>query len=194
MKYLFRNYLQVGEEIIEPVWQPFMDFEHLKKSEPSRIFGNTKRGYMRYKSGQMKYVEALNMQFSCLFIFNLFPFDSHKCCIEYGNMQGDSDNVMLNAVVNYGNKTTRDGPFEVNDLPFPFQIEIESMPASRKINIDSGKTYSYAGMCFRFNRTTRGHLISGYYYPTASFAFLSMISYLIQPDVVCITSMYLFML
>ena len=107
MKCHFRNYLQVGEEIIEPVWQPFMDFEHLKKSESSRIFGNTKRGYMRYKSGQMGDAEALNMKFSCPFILNNFSFDSLKCCIEYGYMKGNADNVTLNAVVNYGNKTTR---------------------------------------------------------------------------------------
>ena len=33
-------------------------------------------------------------------------------------------------------------------------------------------------------RTSRGRLDSGYYYPMAAFALLSMISYLINPDIV----------
>ena len=175
---------------MKPVWHPIMDFEHLMKSEHSKIFGRKGRGSMRYKSGQMKYGEALHMKFSCHFNFNLFPFDSHKCCIEYRDLQGGNDYVRLNrAIVTYGNKTTRDAPIEVNDLPFPFQLEIESMATLTKLDPDHKmKPYTYTGMCFKMKRTTRGHLISGYYYPTASFAFLSTISYLIKPDVVCIYS------
>ena len=158
------------------------------KSEPSKVFGDSGRGFMRYKPGQMKYGEALQMKFSCHFNFNHFPFDSNTCCIEYGEMKGVSDNVTLNpAIVTYrGNKTTRDGSFELNDLPFPFQLEIESMPASTKLDSDRNKTFTYTGFCFKVTRNTRGHLISSYYHPTASFAYLSTVSYLIKPDVVCI--------
>ena len=158
------------------------------KSEPSKIFGDSRRGFMKYKSGKMKYGEALQMKFSCHFNFNEFPFDSQTCCIEYGNVRGSSDKVILNrAIVTYdGNKTTRDGPFELNELPF--HLEIESLPKSIKFETARENSFFYTGMCFKINRITRGQLISGYYYPTASFAFLSTISYLIKPDVVCIYS------
>ena len=155
------------------------------KLEPSKIFGGSEKGYMYYRSGQMKYGEAMDMKFSCPFDYNHFPFDSHKCCIEYGDNKGGSKNVIMNhAIVAYGSKTTRDGPFEINGLTFPFQLEVESMPTSNNFNADRKKKFSFTGMCFKITRTTRGHLISGYYYPTASFAFLSTISYLIQPDMV----------
>ena len=120
---------------------------------------------MRYKSGQMKYRESLHLKFSCPFNFNLFPFDSQKCCIEYGDLRGGSDDLKLNrAIVSYGgNKTTRDGPFEINGLPFPFQLEIDSLPTSKILESYNDQTYTYTGMCFNINRTTRGQLLSGYY-------------------------------
>ena len=185
-KYLLRNRLQVDIEDVKPVYLPVLDFENLMKSEPSKVFGNFRGGYMRYKSGQMKYSESMHMKFSCHFNFHLFPFDSQKCCIDYRMLSDGIDRVKLNrAIVTYGgNKTTRDGPFELGDLPFPFHLEIESMPMSTKFDTDRQRTFSYTGMCFKITRTKRGHLISGYYHPTAAFAFLSTISYLIKPDIV----------
>ena len=106
----------------------------------------------------------------------------------YGDLHS-SNNVVLNrAIVKYGNKKTTDGLFELNDLHFPFGVEVESFPTSRKLYTDQENTRSYTGMCFKMNRKTRGHLISGFYYPTASFGILSLISYLIKPDMVRIYS------
>ena len=48
----------------------------------------------------------------------------------------------------------------------------------------NGKPFSYTGMHLMLKRKTMGHLDSAYYYPTSSFAILSMISYLIKPDMV----------
>ena len=172
-----------------PVWYPHIEFVHLIKSATSKVFGDNGRGYMRYKSCQMLYNEGLNMKFSCPFNFDSFPFDSQKCCIEYKDLQGGNGNVTLaRAIVTYGNKTTKDAPFELNDLPFPFQLEIESLATSNRSDTERKRTFSYTGMCFTIVRTTRGHLINSFYLPTASFAFLSTISYLIKPDIVCIYS------
>merc|ERR1712008_263366 len=44
--------------------------------------------------------------------------------------------------------------------------------------------FSFTGMLLTIKRKSYGQLLSGYYYPTASFALLSMISFLINPDVV----------
>merc|ERR1712008_241988 len=42
--------------------------------------------------------------------------------------------------------------------------------------------FSFTGMLLTIKRKSYGQLLSGYYYPTASFALLSMISFLIKPD------------
>ena len=49
--------------------------------------------------------------------------------------------------------------------------------------IDNTK-HSSTGIRLKFCRNSFGHLTSSFYYPTGCFALLSMISYLIKPDVV----------
>ena len=80
--------------------------------------------------------------------------------------------------------TTGDSPIIPENLPFPYEIQIEAMETFMKIDRKTKMKYSKTGMCLNLKRSNRGHLDSGYYYPTAAFAFLSMISYLINPDIV----------
>ena len=93
--------------------------------------------------------------------------------------------VKLNvATINFGTDYSSKGdpPIILNDLPFPFQFELEALPVFEQIL--EGATYTYTGMLMRLKRKSLGQLLSGYYYPTATFAFLSMVSFLINPDVV----------
>ena len=76
---------------------------------------------------------------------------------------------------------------------FPqFEVKLKSLPS---FEIKAyGYNYSSTGMKLIVKRKNMGHLDSGYYYPTSSFAILSTISYLINPDVVrcTVTSKSLF--
>ena len=72
----------------------------------------------------------------------------------------------------------------MNSLPFPFMVKITEKPSFVNIDRFDKKEYSRAGMCIALTRTNRGNLDSGYYYPSTAFALLSMISYLINPDIV----------
>ena len=62
-----------------------------------------------------------------------------------------------------------------------FDFQLQSVATKEK---DAGYNISYTGMLVRIKRNSLGLLLSGYYYPSASFAFLSMISFLIHPEVV----------
>ena len=84
--------------------------------------------------------------------------------------------------------TKGDPAIILNDLPFPFQFELESLPVFEQIF--EGTTYTYTGMLMRLKRKSLGQLLSGYYYPTATFAILSMVSFLINPDVVSLNFSY----
>ena len=44
--------------------------------------------------------------------------------------------------------------------------------------------FSYTGIALRMRRKSLGQLLSGFFYPSAAFALLSMISFLIKPDMV----------
>ena len=88
--------------------------------------------------------------------------------------------------ISYKDMSTLDGPMMLNNLPLPYEIKIESQKASKKFARFMGVNFPYSqtGMCMTMTRASRGHLGSGYYYPTTAFALLSMISYLINPDIV----------
>ena len=91
------------------------------------------------------------------------------------------------ATIVYKDKTTRYGtdlPILIDHLPYPFKFEIQSIPTFNQTI--GGYNYSYTGMLLKMKRKSFRKLISGFYYPTGSFAMLSMISFLIKPDVVSI--------
>ena len=74
-------------------------------------------------------------------------------------------------------------PIILSDSPHPFEFELSSKPAFEKTNVYN-YSHSYAGMEIKMQRKTLGELLSGYYYPMAAFAILSVISYLIKPEMV----------
>ena len=72
----------------------------------------------------------------------------------------------------------------IDHLPSPYKFELAPLP-SKEIMYD--ELYSYTGMILKLERNSLGKLLSGFYYPTTAFATLSLISYLINPDVVSFT-------
>ena len=72
-------------------------------------------------------------------------------------------------------------PLILEDLALPYRLELEVLPIREK---DIGYNVSQAGILIRIEKKSLGQLLSGYYYPTASFALLSMVSFVINPDVV----------
>ena len=72
-------------------------------------------------------------------------------------------------------------PIILKDLPFPFEFELGSIQAFQK-SFDCN--YSYTGMNLKITRESPGLLISGFYFPTGSFALLSLISFMINADAV----------
>ena len=144
--------------------------------------------YMSFPDGhkELVYGEQFQLTFSCRFHFNTFPFDSHKCRIEFGDLLHETEKFNLMAarilVRGYPYIGPKDDPIILKDLPFPYEFQIQSLPS---FELDFGqKKYSYAGVLMTLKRQTIGHLLIAYYYPTAAFALLSMISYLIDADIV----------
>ena len=70
----------------------------------------------------------------------------------------------------------------LNNFPLPFEFELQPLPSfERRIY---NFNYSFTGMQIKLKRKGLGRLVTGYFCPTAAFALLSMISFLINPDVV----------
>ena len=129
--------------------------------------------------------EIFQATFSCNFDFSAFPFDSHECPIEYGDAVFGQKFMTFNTTrAVFGNVSTKSGdePIILDNLPIPFEIHVFSLPTFEITNIDMD-TFSYTGIVLKMTRKSPG-VLSGYFYPTAAFALLSMISFLIKPEVV----------
>ena len=133
----------------------------------------------------LSYSEEVKLVLSCDFKFEKFPFDSHNCKLIYGDDILCTNNLKLkSAIIKYGmDQITKAGdpPILLKNLPFPFEFQLKSIPAFQK-SFDCN--YSYTGMNMEITRKSPGLLISGFYFPTGSFALLSLISFMINADVV----------
>ena len=136
------------------------------------------------EENSLLYGVPLQLTFSCHFDFAKFPFDSHECPMEFGEMLKETKDVTYNTSrIIYGNESQRIGedPIIIDNLAFPYEFHLQSLSEFQKSN-SYGFNYSYTGMLMKVQRKSLGQLLSGYYYPTASFALLSMISFLIKPE------------
>ena len=136
----------------------------------------------------MQYGEEFQLTFPCRFHLAKFPFDSHECSIYFGDIRYTTNELKLD-VVNLKDWSRNNGPSTsvgsdpliLDDLALPFGFELEVLPTKEK---DINYNVSMAGILIRIERESFGMLLSGYCYPTISFALLSMVSFLIHPDMV----------
>ena len=166
-------------------WNPMIRFRKTIKIVPTRYYGGP-QGYlfMYERNHSMEYAAEFILTFSCQFNFENYPFDSQECPIEYGDFLYQTHHVTLNSTrIVYENIDTvfGDDPIIIDDLPFEFQLR--AMKTTNKTV--AGYTYSYTGVHLTIIRKTMRKLIISYYLPTTFFSLLSMISFLIKPDVVC---------
>ena len=188
----FREWLQIDVKTAGLIWSPAIKFENLLDFKQTKSFGNTVQynfwlGEYENQSHFMQYGEEFQLTFPCHFHLAKFPFDSHDCSIYFGDERYNAWELMIDDVsLYYGSSqnspSTSVGkkPILLNDLavPFGFMFEVEVRQKDFNYNV------SQAGILIRIERESLGQLLSGYYYPTASFALLSMVSFAINPDVV----------
>ena len=145
----------------------------------------------------MTYNEGSKLTFSCDFQLSYYPFDSHECNLLIGSQKDDTSKLkLIDLSIQYDTLSTNieEEPIIINKLFKSYEVKLETRPQFEHFSIignDKHKftgNYSYTGMKMKLKRKSLGHLTVGYYYPTASFSLLSMISYLIKPDIVSIFS------
>ena len=199
-KNLCRGYVLTDEES-GLIWQPVIEFRELMEFEGTPMLGDTDSSTSVVFPLNQNRFAAYNFQltFSCDFNFAEFPFDHHDCPMEYGDGFFGQQYMTFNiTMATFSNKSTKSGgdPIIMDKFPFPFEFQLVSLPIfeRRKIYMATTFTYSYTGILLKMRRKSLGQLLCGFFYPTAAFALLSMISFLIKPDVVRLFVMNLFKL
>ena len=172
------------------IWRPTIAFGHLLNYEKTKFYGDDKLFaflYVKKYLGQYDYIEyheEVQLSVSCPFNFEKYPFDSHLCTLEFGFPKNPVSLKPSKIIYEHlPPHSFGEDPIILSDLSHPFEFEFKFKPAFKKFNAHNYST-SYAGMEIKMKRKTLGELLIGYYYPMAAFAFLSMVSFLINPDVV----------
>ena len=133
----------------------------------------------------MEYGEEFKITFSCNFHLAKYPFDSHDCPLYFGDDNYNISLLIFNPIrILYKmDETWKEfDPLIIDHSPLLFKFEIN--PLATKEQDNGFDNVSKTGMCIQFKRKSFGLLLGGYYYPTTLFALFSMVSFIINPDVV----------
>ena len=169
------------------IWHPIIDFGHLIDYQRTKSYGGEKSYQSVYKEKRIFYGEEFLLTTSCNFHFENYPFDSHVCHLEFGDLTWTVNKLVISSPkITHGNSLHNlgDKPITIDDLPYPFEFQLEVMPSFNTSDPILDTYYSFNGVAIKMKRKSLGELITGYYYPTSAFALLSMISFLINPDLV----------
>ena len=126
---------------------------------------------------------------TCDMDFSSYPFDSHTCFwklrshyentiatekLTIATLQNEKNSVMA----------SEDQPLIIDSNTLPYHIEISI--GQEGIELAEGANKSTASVQFKFTRKKEGRyeLMSAYFVPTGLFATLSLVSYLIKPEIV----------
>ena len=188
--WIFRYGVYFDKKTEELVFHPRFKFENILDYKQIKGYGGSATSSLYLYGNQshyLEYVDEFQLTVSCYFRFKKFPFDFHECPIRFGTRLFSTKVLTINeTTVFYGDTKTveRNKPILINGLSLPFEFELEALPIKQKVSFDGSLNYSFPGILIKMKRNSYGQLLSGYFYPTASFALLSMLSFLIQPDVV----------
>ena len=166
------------------IWQPLISFERLMEFKQTQTVSSGSMVYPWFPN-RLSW-ETFQLTFSCNFDFTEFPFDSHACPLEYGDNMYSQEQTRFNITqAVFGNLSTKNGADSIvlDSLPFPFEFQLVILPTFELRNIYN-VTFSHTGIVLKMRRKSPGQLLCGYFYPTAAFGLLSMISFLIKPDMV----------
>ena len=119
--------------------------------------------------------------------FQRYPYDYHECIMSLINVIGNFDFVTLQTPKIYASNETQksDGnSYKAQNGKLQFDVLVE--PLNSTFNSEFGFKYSKAEVKFHLKRkpTIISNLLSSYYAPTSVLAFLSLISFLIEPNLV----------
>ena len=87
LKSIFRNFINVEKEMFKSIWTPTILFDDVMKREETKFYGETgvSNIYYKHTENQLVYEESFLLKFSCGMNFEIFPFDSHYCCLNYNS-------------------------------------------------------------------------------------------------------------
>lgn len=169
---------------LEDIWRPiyYLGNSALVKSLGS--FGDKATESLWYRhSNKLYYSEVQFVTFFCNMSFEKFPFDRHNCKFQMTNWLGSVEKVILsepNLLDSSSSQMNNRHQFMSGKLNF--DVEIFTLePSFQK---QSGYNHSVAEIQLDLsrNRDSLSKVTNGFYIPTGTFSFLSLISFFVNVE------------
>ena len=133
----------------------------------------------------MQFGDIITQTVSCDMDFTLFPFDHHSCDMIFYLTQHPSNYVMFDSPTVFKGQNNVSFGEKFMNIPtkrLPYNVFVESLNTSIVYTLNRKR--SATGVRFHFARNSIGLLLGGYYVPTGIFASLSLVSFIIKPEIV----------
>ena len=121
-------------------------------------------------SAQKEYKEAFKLTFSCHFEMAEFPFDLQNCSLIYCSGEGQMN--LTTAVIAYARRTTKNGSIILQNLPFAFDITLDSVESFEVELPAIQEIASATGLSMKLDRKAPHFLWSSFYLQTTVFSLL----------------------
>ena len=138
--------------------------------------------------------ELIKITIYCEFDYQFFPFDNQECDLSLYDPINDATYVLLNKIdyLCYKGKCKYFGENEWITLPqqhgLPYTFRMKNMGSNNSSLGDDDSYYTFpwsiSTIKFSLHRNSLGLLVGSFYLPTGLFGFLSIGSYIINPDIV----------
>ena len=173
---------------ISRIWRPNVHWSNsVKILKLPSLNQNTIGSFWYHHPNHFFYQEYLQLSLSCGMDFQHYPYDSHECIMSLTNVIGNLALVTLQSPLIYAGNVTQNSTgksYTAQKDKLQFDVWVE--PLNSTIISAFGTNYSTAQVKFHLKRksTIISNLLSSYYAPTSVLAFMSLISFSIDPNVV----------
>ena len=186
------------KETSELIWHPKLSFLNIKKGKKLAGFGYTELNEYYIYNGKhlnMGMSELIKITVYCNFDYHSFPFDNQECELSLYDPINDVNWISLNEIGHlcYKGECKHSGKEGCISLPqqhgIPYTFRVKNLGAKNSLlGDDQGAYYTHpnsiATVKFFLHRHSLDLLIGSFYIPTGLFGFLSIGSYIINPDIV----------
>ena len=179
-----QNVTLYPQDNLDRVWTPKIYFLNAISIKKLRTFGDhlTRSSSYIYPKGLFIYNELMIIKLSCSMNFKRFPIDIQTCFFNFTSMNGGIENILLLKPLLSIEDVNCSPKYEIelDSLTLPFQINFKALDSI---------IHSYASIQITLKRNINElqNLLGSYYGPTGIFAFLSMISFFIKPEMVSLS-------
>ena len=142
------------------------------------------------ENGVLQMGEVLKVTINCNYDLGSFPFDYQECDFSLIVQLNSVEFVILNEIGQHGLAYKGKFIYNITTLPqqygIPYKIAMKSLGVGNVSMYDEsiGNAYSSSTFRFSFQRNSIDLLLGSFYIPTGLFGFLSMASYIMNPDTV----------